>query len=134
MPRGLNSVLLFCLTLAFGQGQAFAHDGTDDGHQDNAAGFVAGDALVYQHVVEPGTPQTLKLRENAPIRLEISGAPEGELHLHGYDVLANPTQDGTAVFEFRADLTGRFAIVSHDADDLLGREEKAIMYIEVHPE
>lgn len=73
----------------------------------------------------------VQIQHGAFVHLSISGAGNHELHFHGYDITADADTDGNAMFVFHALRTGRFAIVAHGIEDLLGRKEKAVAYVEV---
>jgi len=68
------------------------------------------------------------------VQLHLTTSEPTELHLHGYDVVANAGPHTVAVMTFHAVYAGRFPIVSHGGDDLLGRSEKTRAYVEVLPE
>ncbi len=79
-------------------------------------------------------PPTLSISQGESLRLEVRTAEAIELHLHGYDLMAVAAPGAPAVFVFEALHSGRFALVAHGADDLLGREEAALAYLEILPE
>ena len=81
-----------------------------------------------------GGVKTMSVVQGENIRLVLSTNAPQELHLHGYDLIAQSGHNKPAIFTFRADHAGRFAIVSHVSEDLLGRKEKTLAYIEVKPE
>jgi len=76
----------------------------------------------------------LAIRQGTRALLEIHGAGTAELHLHGYDIEAAGSANGPAELIFQADHQGRFPVEMHLEDDLLGRAERAILYVEVRGE
>jgi hypothetical protein len=60
--------------------------------------------------------------------LTVQGVAARELHLHGYDVVFSG-EPARAIFD--ATHTGRFALKMHVEDELLGKRERAVLYIEV---
>jgi hypothetical protein len=98
------------------------------------AGVDAFEGTVIERMLRKGDAETIVVTRGANVRLIFHSEAETELHLHGYD-LVGVTGPGTpAVFTFKAVHTGRFAVVAHDDDSLLGRKEVALAYIEVRPE
>lgn len=84
---------------------------------------------IEHHLV--GEIPTFQVPEGADVRLRLTAPDPVQLHLHAYDIIAEAGPQIPAVIAFRADHTGRFAIVVHDDNDLLGREEHAVAYVEV---
>ena len=68
------------------------------------------------------------------VQLRLTTPEPSELHFHGYDISAAAGPQTVALMTFHAEHSGRFPIVSHTGDDLLGRAEKTLAYIEVLPE
>ncbi|MGI9492812.1 MAG: hypothetical protein ACR2QF_10475 [Geminicoccaceae bacterium] len=91
------------------------------------------DGVEIEHSLT-GQVKTFQVPEKSQVRLKLTASEAVELHLHGYDMLATALPQAPAVFTFHAVHAGRFAVVTHEAGDLLGREEKAVVYIEVVPE
>ena len=125
---GIVSIATFALHDA-----ALAHDSNGGGHGAQAALMAEGANLIIVELSEDG-PQTIRIAQGAEITVQFNAPDLGELHLHGYDILAQPDENGLTMITLIADTTGRFAVVTHAAQDLLGREEKAVAYIEVLPE
>lgn len=76
-------------------------------------------------------PKVINAIKNDRLHIQINGAISSELHLHGYDISADTSSSGSAIFELHAIYTGRFPIVAHGVEDLLGNSEKAILYLEI---
>jgi len=109
--------------------QSVAHDTII---KNTAAVAIGKPALEIAIISDPAKPVPLvRIPHGAVVHLSIQGAGDHELHLHGYDISVKENALGFAVFVFEARHTGRFAIVTHDVEDLLGRSEKAIAYVEV---
>jgi len=77
---------------------------------------------------------TIVVGEGEDVRLVVRAGEPGQLHLHGYDLEAAAGPDAPAVFAFRADHAGRFALVQHGKEDLLGRSERPVAYLEIRGE
>jgi hypothetical protein len=73
----------------------------------------------------------VQITRGAHVHLSILGAGENALHLHGYDIEVKAGADQPASVIFDAVHTGRFPLEMHLADDLLGRREKAVLYVEI---
>lgn len=115
-----------------------AHGAPDDGR--TAAGPVlpqraqatAPAAREIAVALTPGTPPpVIALVPGEAVRLVIHGRPGTQLHLHGYDIEARAGDDGVAVIELDARHAGRFPVVTHDGDALLGTRETAAFYLEI---
>lgn len=78
--------------------------------------------------------QVISIPLGSNVQLRLTTPEPTELHLHGYDLSVAAGPQMVAVMTFHAEHAGRFAIVSHGGDDLLGRGEKSLAYIEVVPE
>jgi len=72
-----------------------------------------------------------QIPKGASVHLSVKNTGDHELHLHGYDITSTGLVSSPAVFVFQASHTGRFAIVMHGVEDLLGRTEKAVAYLEI---
>lgn len=124
-----------------------AWGGTSEGHDqeaDDAGASAQGPAalaqagvpgaVVVERTLGAGPAETLAVQRGADVRL-ILHVPEGtELHLHGYDLSGTAVGGGPVVMTFHAAHAGRFAIEAHGGEDLLGRAERALAYVEVRPE
>ena len=109
--------------------------GDDAATEDDAlGGDERADTRIVRITVTGDTAETVIVTEGDSVRLEIVANTPMDLHLHGYDLTSRAGPDGAAIFVFKASANGRFAIVAHEADELLGREERARAYLEVHPE
>ena len=90
------------------------------------------DGIEISHALN-GLVETFQVAEGSLVRLKLTASKTTELHLHGYDIVATAEPDTPAVMTFRAVHAGRFAVVAHGGEDLLGREEAAVAYVEVVP-
>jgi hypothetical protein len=93
------------LVLMLGQG-TFAHGTKQDSTDAHVVGITRG----------------------TQVHLTVRGTAASELHLHGYDA-AFSGEPARAVFD--AVHTGRFALKMHAEDELLGKRERAVLYLEV---
>jgi FtsP/CotA-like multicopper oxidase with cupredoxin domain len=75
--------------------------------------------------------QVIRITRGAHVHLTVRGAGANEMHLHGYGIEVMGEADQPALIVFDASHTGRFALEMHVEDDLLGKGEKAVLYIEV---
>ena len=98
---------------------------------DNAHSF---EGTLIRRTLSEGNVETITVTQGVLVRLILTSKIEAELHLHGYDLVEDAGPETPAIFTFDAAHTGRFAIVSHGDDSLLGRKEIAVAYIEVRPE
>lgn len=89
---------------------------------------------LIEHAFGNGPPETFRAIAGATVRLVLHADQDTKLHLHGYDLMATARPGSPAVFTFEANHAGRFAIETHGVEDLLGRTERALAYIEVRPE
>jgi hypothetical protein len=91
-----------------------------------------GTAIELAVTVKQGKPAAvLQISRDAIVHLSVLGSGDYELHLHGYDITSAGDADNPAMFVFQAVHTGRFPIVMHGIKDLLGRKEKAVIYLEI---
>ncbi|MDH3668638.1 MAG: hypothetical protein OEN23_17070 [Paracoccaceae bacterium] len=65
------------------------------------------------------------------VRLTIHGAGTGVLHFHGYDLEARAVDGEPAILKFHAHHNGRFPVMTHVHDKVLGEQEKALLFVEV---
>jgi len=124
-------ILGAALALPPGQG-AFAHgSGQQGGATVSASSQQPATQLTV--TVDPDAPvaQVIQVARGAHVHLSVVGVGTNALHLHGYDIVVNAEPDQPAYVIFDAVHTGRFALEMHLDDDLLGRGEKAVLYIEV---
>jgi hypothetical protein len=131
-----NSAILLGAVLALMPGQgAFPH-GTEQhtGESVTEPSAASRDADTNIDVtVDPDAPaaQVVRVRRGAHVHLTVRGAGSNAMHLHGYGIEVQGEADQPALFIFEAAHTGRFALEVHVEDDLLGKVEKAVLYIEV---
>ena len=75
------------------------------------------DLRISDEVMEP---PDISVREGDRVVLRISTDTPIEVHVHGYDVEQEAEPDDPARLSFEADLTGRFEIEDHEAEEELG--------------
>lgn len=99
-------------------------------------GGVGAAETVVRIVAAEGRVDTVRVKRNQLVRLEVSTGSADELHLHGYDLTAQSSRSQPAIFRFKAMHTGRFAIVTHGhaRKGLLQRSEQPVAYVEVRTE
>lgn len=78
--------------------------------------------------------KTIEVSKGTDVRLVLHAENPLELHLHGYDLIARAAPGSPAVFTFRADRSGRFPLEAHGIEDLLGRKDRALAFVEVRKE
>ena len=119
------TVVAFVMTT----GQAEAHETSP---KDSNQSAVEGAVLELEVTVnQAGPTPVVQIPKGSNVHLAVTGAEGHELHLHGYDIVSVGEAGNPAVFAFLAVHTGRFAIVVHGVEDLLGRTEKAVVYLEI---
>jgi hypothetical protein len=91
-------------------------------------------ATVIERTLGKGPADTIVVTQGAAIRLVLHAPAGAELHLHGYDLTGTAGPDAPVIMTFDAHHLGRFPIEAHGIDDLLGRAEKVLAYVEVRPE
>jgi hypothetical protein len=129
MTRARPVIALCGAFLLFWGGDARAHGA---GAPRGANAQVTADAIeITLNVDMGGQAKVVRVDRGALVHLSVFGAGAHELHLHGYDISIDAQDGEPAMFVFRALLTGRFAIVAHGVEDLLGRDEKPVVYVEV---
>jgi hypothetical protein len=129
-----NLAILLGILLALLPAQGADAHGT----QGNAAEAVSTrpsrlPAIQLTVTVDPDAPiaQIVQVARGMHVRLSVFGVGTNTLHLHGYDIEANAAPDHPAMFNFDSIHTGRFALEMHLDNDILGRNGKAVLYIEV---
>lgn len=134
MTRCARYAALFLVVLALVPGrEAPAHE-TETSRGDATAGSAPaaeGDVLKVAATVDPDAPGVVRVPLGARVRLTVHGAGGGTLHLHGYDLEVEAVAGSPAVLALDATHAGRFPLEMHVACDLLGRCEKAVLYLEV---
>jgi hypothetical protein len=132
----LRSAIILGVVLALIPDQGAYPHGTDQ----QGAGTTAEGAASSQDAdtnitvtVDPdaAAAQVVQIARGARVHLTVLGAGANEMHLHGYDIEVQGEADQPALFVFDATHTGRFALEVHVEDELLGKTEKAVLYIEV---
>ncbi len=83
-----------------------------------------------QHVV--ADKKTIRITEGEAVELHWISDEAVELHLHGYDLKAEPRPGKPAVMAIEAYAAGRFPITSHGWGDG-GHGHNALTYLEVYP-
>lgn len=131
MSRYLSNILMM-FVLGFVAGPPVsAHDGKI--HDAGPAASSAGPTVHKTITVAPdgsGAP-TVEVAQGAHVVLEVLGVGPGALHLHGYSIDVVAEAGAPAVLTFDAAHAGRFPVVKHVTDLLLGDLEKPVLFVEV---
>ncbi len=139
----MSVVLLLCAS----SGIATAHDNkphdqtdpspTHQAHESapEAPHKVADSSVtVIERTLGEGPAETIVVSRGEIVRLVLHASAGIELHLHGYDLSGTASDDAPVVMTFRADHAGRFPIEAHGVQDVLGRTDSALAYLEVRPD
>lgn len=110
------------------------HEPAARSHPDAAETGAAFDVIAIERTLGDGPAETIRISRGAAVRLVLHDPAGTELHLHGYDLSGTASDGAPVVMRFKADHTGRFPIEAHGIEDLLGRADRALAYIEVRPE
>jgi hypothetical protein len=125
-----KSRIFLCTALALMAGQgAFAHGTGQQGGEAVAPVAASLDVeAIDVTVTETSDAHVVGITRGTQVHLTVRGTAASELHLHGYDA-AFSGEPARAVFD--AVHTGRFALKMHAEDELLGKRERAVLYLEV---
>jgi hypothetical protein len=107
-----------------------AHDPVSDATPATGA----SDTILIERVLGEGSSETIVVPQGSAVRLVLHAPAGTELHLHGYDLAGVSGPEAPVVWSFRAEHLGRFSIEAHGIEDVLGRKETALAYIEVRSE
>lgn len=137
----VTAVITLCVSAGAGRGHEVSNpepaaQATPSARPADAAGTVpdAFEGMVFKLRLGEGPAQTIVIRRGTKVRL-IMHAPTGtKLHLHGYDLGGTAADGAPVIITFDAEHTGRFQIEAHGVEDLLGRREKALAYVEIRSE
>jgi uncharacterized protein (DUF2141 family) len=80
-------------------------------------------------------PGTVRVTQGEQVEITVSCDQSAELHMHGYDLSAQPEPGTPATFAFVAKIAGRFPVEAHRMGPA-GKEKRrpgALFYVEVHP-
>jgi hypothetical protein len=80
-------------------------------------------------------PSSIRLTQGQPVELSLTSDRSMQLHLHGYDLIADVEPGVTATLSFIARLAGRFPVELHRKEPAArgGWHGGAIFYVEVYP-
>lgn len=123
--------------LAFADSDETEQDPTRHAH-DPVSGATpaagASDTILIERTLGEGPGETIVITQGSAVRLVLHAPAGTELHLHGYDLAGVSGPEAPVVLSFRAEHLGRFAIEAHGIEDVLGRKETTLAYIEVRSE
>lgn len=81
--------------------------------------------------VGDGEAPVVEVAHGERVRLVIHGAGVGKLHFHGYNIAIDAVDGQPALLEITADHRGRFPVMAHAHDAVLGDQEKALLYVDI---
>jgi len=73
----------------------------------------------------------ISVQQGESIQLVIHGEAEAIYHLHGYNLMAVASVGDRPTISFQAEYTGRYPLILHNYDALVGAQEITLAYIEV---
>jgi heme/copper-type cytochrome/quinol oxidase subunit 2 len=84
----------------------------------------------------PAKPRVLRVEKDDPVRLRVTSAVAGEIHIHGYRLEAKLAAGVPHELAFKARATGRYRIEWHPSDDAArksGHHGPPLATLEVRP-
>lgn len=81
--------------------------------------------------VGSGAAPVIEVGHGERVRVMIHGAGAGKLHFHGYDIEVEAVDGQPVALDIIADHRGRFPVMAHVRDAVLGDQEKALLYVDV---
>ena len=66
------------------------------------------------------TPDTISVKQNDRVTINVSVDRTEEIHLHGYDILKTIQAAGTGVYQFTADKSGSYDIEIETTSTIIG--------------
>ena len=88
-----------------------------------------------------GSASTLRVKRGETVLLRFRTDEAVSLHVHGYDMRANPSAAAPDSIRFEARIAGRFPITAHEFGAVAGQNarpkshrEVTLLYLEVLPE
>lgn len=146
LALAMSGVLLLCAST----GIATAHDNKPHDTADHTPAHRAhatpesepevprklsdSSVTVIERTLGAGPAETIVVSQGQTVRLVLHAPAGVELHLHGYDLSGTAVDGAPVVMTFRADHAGRFPIEAHGVQDVLGRNDSALAYLEVRPD
>jgi hypothetical protein len=141
VPVAMMGVLLLCSPAEIG----WAHDEADHRPANHVRGSWPegpgtaedtgpSEATVIERTLGDGPAETIVVSQGTTVRLVLHAPAGTQLHLHGYELAGTATDASPVVMTFHADHPGRYPIEAHGVQDVLGRTDKALAYLEVRPE
>ena len=130
----MQSRFTFIVVILFVFGEmSVLHAQDHASHQHHHAVFTSDSVRQVLVAVdkEVGQAKVIDVHQGEQLQLVIEGEAEEVYHLHGYNLMAMLNDQQQPVISFQADYTGRYPLVWHKFDELLGGDEITIAYIEV---
>ena len=134
----MTGVLLLCAPSGIGRaheaaGYWLAHQSHESVAKAHGKAEDTG-ATVIERTLGEDRAGTIVVRQGTTVRLVLHAPAGVELHLHGYDLAGTAADTAPVVMTFRADHAGRFPIEAHGVQDVLGRTDRVVAYLEVRLE
>jgi len=126
----LYSLFTYMLSCAATVGVAAAeeHQHASTENEISASISIRAIPVTFEHK----TATTVQIHQGEVVQLIIDSSNKDALyHLHGYNLMAAPNSASQLTISFQADHTGRYPLVLHQVDPLLGPQEITVAYIEV---
>ena len=119
--------MLYC-TATVGVSAAEEHQHASTTNEISTSTSIRTIPVAFKHK----TATTVQIHQGEVVQLIIDTNNKDALyHLHGYNLMAAPNSASQLSISFQADHTGRYPLVLHQVDPLLGPQEITIAYIEV---
>lgn len=140
IPAAMTGALLLCSPAATGWAYDKADPSTHQMHGSVPEGSGTPvdpgrpEATVIERTLGDGPAETIVVSQGTTVRLVLHAPAGTRLHLHGYELAGTATEASPVVMTLHADHAGRFPIEAHGVQDVLGRTDKALAYLEVRPE
>ncbi len=130
-----TSILFACglLGSVFGAGVSYADGQNVSVLQSKAENKSQQRRLLHLSALDlsASKKKVLQIIQGEQVELVIEGVIEAIYHLHGYDLTAKSEVDQHAVIKLVASNTGRYPLVQHMIDPLLGNFEVTVAYLEI---
>jgi hypothetical protein len=82
-----------------------------------------GDVITVKGGQPQGGVKKLKAKQGDQVKITVESDQDGEIHLHGYDIMKDAGPGSPAEFDFKADIPGIFTIEVEDTGTEIGELE-----------
>jgi hypothetical protein len=144
LPVGIPAAVAGALLLCSPAGIGWAHDEENpsthqvNGSEPEASGTPEDtgrfESTVIERTLGDGPAETIVVSQGVTVRLVLHAPAGTQLHLHGYDLVGTATEASPVILILQADHPGRYPIEAHGVEDVLGRTDRALTYLEIRPE